>query len=160
MLASHAPDALHRRVIHHARIPRHLDVHALGLARGMQDRVDVLERLDPIGACRGVAAGTVPSVTEVRSLADASGGDVARVLNRGNGATWTVERLRRTVRRLVAEGMVEPNLLGRASSQTVDNRLVQLVAGIKAAAPDTTGVAILVPLNRKYSAGPGFLDVV
>ena len=34
-------------------------------------------------------------------------GDVVRVLNRTAESTWTVERLRRTVRRLVAEGIVE-----------------------------------------------------
>ena len=38
-------------------------------------------------------------------------GDVVRVLNRGGDATWTAERLRRTVRRLVDEGMVEAGLL-------------------------------------------------
>ena len=39
-------------------------------------------------------------------------GDVVRVLNRGQAATWTVERLRRTVRRLVSEGIVEATLAG------------------------------------------------
>jgi hypothetical protein len=37
--------------------------------------------------------------------------DVVQVLNRGQAATWTVERLRRTVRRLVDEGIVETRLL-------------------------------------------------
>ena len=50
--------------------------------------------------------------------------------------TWTVERLRRTVRRLAAEGIVEASLLDRARPQRGDDRLVRLVAGIKAAAPD------------------------
>jgi len=65
-------------------------------------------------------------------------GDVVRILNRGNGATWTVERLRRTVRRLVTEGLIEASLLDRARPQTSDDRLARLVAGIKAAAPERT----------------------
>ena len=65
-------------------------------------------------------------------------GDVVRVLNRTTEATWTVERLRRTVRRLVAEGIVEAKLLDRAPRQQGDDRLLRLVAGIAAAAPDRT----------------------
>jgi DNA invertase Pin-like site-specific DNA recombinase len=65
-------------------------------------------------------------------------GDVVRVLNRGRGAQWTVERLRRTVRRLVSEGILEGSLLKRAPPQRSDDRLIRLVAGIKAAAPDRT----------------------
>ncbi|WP_428390975.1 hypothetical protein [Lichenicoccus sp.] len=61
-----------------------------------------------------------------------------RVINRGQEATWTVERLRRTVRRLVAEGIVEASLLDRARPQPGDDRLIRLVAGIKAAAPERT----------------------
>jgi hypothetical protein len=41
-------------------------------------------------------------------------GDVVRVLNRGQATTWTVERLRRTVRRLADEGIIEASLLDRA----------------------------------------------
>ena len=39
-------------------------------------------------------------------------GDVVRVLNRTGEAKWTTERLRRTVRRLVAEKIVEPDRTG------------------------------------------------
>jgi hypothetical protein len=34
-------------------------------------------------------------------------GDVVRVLNHGQAAQWAVERLRRTVRRLASEGIVD-----------------------------------------------------
>ena len=70
-----------------------------------------------------------------------------RVLNAGGqnpvqkpaqNPTWTVERLRRTVKRLATEGIIEPTLLGRARAQQGDDRLVRLVAGIKAAAPTRT----------------------
>src|SRR6202046_1598302 len=62
-------------------------------------------------------------------------GDVVRVLNHGQAATWTVERLRRTVRRLASEGIIEVTLLDRARPQQSDDRLVRLIAGIKAGAP-------------------------
>jgi hypothetical protein len=65
-------------------------------------------------------------------------GDVVRVLNQKPGMTWTVERLRRTVRRLAAEGLVEAHLLDRARPQGGADRLVRLVAGIRTASPDWT----------------------
>jgi hypothetical protein len=65
-------------------------------------------------------------------------GDVVRVLNRTAESTWTGERLRRTGRRLAAEGIVEAKLLDRAPRQQGDDRLLRLVAGIAAAAPDRT----------------------
>ena len=65
-------------------------------------------------------------------------GDVVRVLNRTSGMSWTSERLRRTVRRLVAEKIVEPELLAPSPRKPAGNRLVVLVAGIASAAPDRT----------------------
>jgi len=86
----------------------------------------------------------LPTVRRMRP--DQPWGDVVRVLNRGQDASsakpevyaWTVERLRRTVKRLVTEGIIEGTLLGRARQQRGDDRLVRLVAGIKTAAPDRT----------------------
>src|SRR5271168_5120035 len=52
-------------------------------------------------------------------------GDVVRVLNHGQAAHWTVERMRRTVRRLASEGIVEAALLDRARPQLGDDRLVR-----------------------------------
>ncbi len=65
-------------------------------------------------------------------------GDVVRVLNGSQSTNWTVERQRRTVGRLVKEGLAEPELLGRARRMPGHDRLVRLVAGIKAAAPERT----------------------
>jgi hypothetical protein len=65
-------------------------------------------------------------------------GDVVRVLNQKPGMSWTVERLRRTMRRLAAEGIVGADLLDRARPQGGADRLVRLVAGIRTAAPDWT----------------------
>jgi DNA invertase Pin-like site-specific DNA recombinase len=81
-------------------------------------------------------------------------GDVVRVLNRGQGGQWTVERLRRTVRRLVSEGIVEPSLLDRARPQRSDDRLIRLVAGIKAAAPDRTLQQIAAQLEAMRERTP------
>lgn len=81
-------------------------------------------------------------------------GDVVRVLNRGTDPAWTVERLRRTVRQLAAEGIVEPSLLDRAQRQQSDDRLVQLVAGIKAAAPDRTLQQIAAQLEAMRERTP------
>jgi DNA invertase Pin-like site-specific DNA recombinase len=81
-------------------------------------------------------------------------GDVVRVLNRDGSAAWTVERLRRTVRRLAAEGIVETSLLDRARPQPGDDRLIRLVAGIKAAAPDRTLHQIAAQLEAMRERTP------
>jgi|SRR3982074_224357 hypothetical protein len=81
-------------------------------------------------------------------------GDVVRILNRTGAASWTVERLRRTVRRLVTEGMLEPELLDRAQPQRGDDRLVRLVAGIAAAAPERTLQQIATQLEAMREPTP------
>jgi hypothetical protein len=81
-------------------------------------------------------------------------GDVVRVLNRGGAATWTVERLRRTVRRLAAEGIIKSSLLDRARPQQSDDRLIRLVAGIKAAASDRTLQQIAAQLETMRERTP------
>ena len=81
-------------------------------------------------------------------------GDVVRVLNRTTESTWTVERLRRTVRRLVSEGIVEATLLDRAPRQQGDDRLIRLVAGVAAAAPDRTLQQIATQLEAMRERTP------
>jgi DNA invertase Pin-like site-specific DNA recombinase len=131
-----------------------------------------------IGGNPGLRAGDVDAIRKVRTsraaahlngvLADLSSwlptvrqmrpaqpwGDVVRVLNRDSGAMWTVERLRRTVRRLATEGMIEATLLERASPQTSNDRLVRLVAGIKAAAPNRTLQQIAAQLESMHERTP------
>jgi hypothetical protein len=77
-----------------------------------------------------------------------------RVLNRATDGRWTAERLRRTVRLLVAEGIVEATLMGRAPRQPGDDRLVRLVAGIAAAAPDRTPQQIAAQLEAMRERTP------
>jgi DNA invertase Pin-like site-specific DNA recombinase len=81
-------------------------------------------------------------------------GDVVRVLNQGQAADWTVERLRRTVRRLASEGIIEASLLDRARPQPGDDRLIRLIAGIKAAAPDRTLQQIAAQLEAMRERTP------
>jgi DNA invertase Pin-like site-specific DNA recombinase len=94
----------------------------------------------------------LPTVRQMRP--NQPWGDVVRVLNRGQSTTWTVERLRRTVQRLVDEGIVEASLLDRARPQHSDDRLVRLVAGIKAAAPDRTLQQIAAQLESMRERTP------
>ena len=103
----------------------------------------------------GVLAGLeswLPTVRRMRP--DQPWGDVVRVLNRGDDAAWTVERLRRTVRRLAAEGIVETVLLDRAPRRRGSDRLVRLVAGIKAAAPERTLQQIAAQLEAMRERTP------
>jgi DNA invertase Pin-like site-specific DNA recombinase len=81
-------------------------------------------------------------------------GDVVRVLNQQPGIPWTVERRRRTVRRLAAEGIVEASLLDRARPQGGEDRLIRLVAGIKTAAPDRTLQQIATQLEAMRERTP------
>jgi DNA invertase Pin-like site-specific DNA recombinase len=81
-------------------------------------------------------------------------GDVVRVLNREASPPWTVERLRRTVRRLVDEGILEAGLLQPARRHHSDDRLVRLVANIAAAAPDRTLQQIAAQLEAMRERTP------
>lgn len=60
--------------------------------------------------------------------------DVVQILN-SKGQSWTVERLRRAVGRLVSQHMVEPALLKRSPRRLPDDRLVTLIAAIAMADP-------------------------
>jgi DNA invertase Pin-like site-specific DNA recombinase len=121
------------------------DPRAIRKVRASRDKAhldDVLAQLDA----------WLPTVRRMRP--DQPWGDVVRVLNREQAAQWTVERLRRTVRRLVGEGIIEPSLLGRARAQASDDRLMRLVAGIKAAAPERTLQQIAAQLEAMRERTP------
>jgi DNA invertase Pin-like site-specific DNA recombinase len=87
-------------------------------------------------------------------------GDVVRVLNQARGggsetaAAWTPERLRRTVRRLAHEGIVEAGLLDPARRAPGDDRLVAVVAGIALAAPGMTLARIAAQLEAMRERTP------
>ena len=58
------------------------------------------------------------------------------------------------MRRLVSEGIIEASLLDRAQPQRSDDRLIRLVAGIKAAAPDRTLQQIAAQLETMHERTP------
>lgn len=82
--------------------------------------------------------------------------DVASVLNAraAGGERWTVERLRRAVDRFIADGLAEPELLGKAPPRSADDRLMTLVAGMTRANPDMTLAAIGAQLEAMYERTP------
>ena len=84
------------------------------------------------------SAGWMPTVERLRP--GQPWDDVVRVLNHGRVGRdlWNVSRLRRSVMRLVSEGLASAELLGRSEHQGADERLMRLVAGIKTAAPART----------------------
>ncbi len=84
--------------------------------------------------------------------------DVVRVLNTKRPARlWTVERLRRAVRRLVKEHLVEPYLIERARRKPSEDRLMTLVVGISMANPEMTlrDIASQLEAMREHTSRGG-----
>ncbi|GAC1557364.1 MAG: recombinase family protein [Beijerinckiaceae bacterium] len=80
--------------------------------------------------------------------------DVVRVLNMRSGSRWSVERLRRAVRRAVREHLADPKLLERTPRRPSDDRLMMLVAGIAIANPDMPLRAIGAQLEAMRERTP------
>jgi hypothetical protein len=82
-------------------------------------------------------------------------GEVVHVLNHTDGQSWTVEQLRRTVRRLVSEGIVEATLLDRAPRIHYNNSGVErLVVAIANANPGKTLQQIASQLEAMHERTP------
>jgi DNA invertase Pin-like site-specific DNA recombinase len=79
--------------------------------------------------------------------------DVVRVLN-ACGQDWTVERLRRAVRKLVSQRMADQALLKKAPPRSADDRLMTLIAGIAMADPDVSLRDIAAQLERMRERTP------
>ncbi|NLR97073.1 recombinase family protein [Rhizobium sp. P38BS-XIX] len=73
--------------------------------------------------------------------------NVVQILNR-RGQSWTVERLRRAVHRLVEDKLAEPELLARSPRRPPEDRLMKRVASIAIADPDLSLRAIGAELER------------
>ncbi len=80
--------------------------------------------------------------------------DVVRNLNRENGQKWSVDRLRRSVRRLVREGLADPGLVRPARRRLPEDRLMSLITGIANANPDLTLRDIAAQLEAMYERTP------
>lgn len=79
--------------------------------------------------------------------------DVVRFLN-ARGQDWTVERLRRAIRKLISQRMADPALLKRSPPRSSDDRLMTLIAGIAMADPDLSLREIAGQLERMRERTP------
>lgn len=93
----------------------------------------------------------LPTVRRMRP--DHSWDDIARVLKQRD-LDWTPERLRRAVKWMAAEGMVDPALLTKSTPRLPEDRLMTLVAGIYAANPEFTLREIAGQLERLHERTP------
>jgi DNA invertase Pin-like site-specific DNA recombinase len=117
------------------------------VARGKRPGNPGLRAGDPAAIAKAAAARNRVFTAEVLASADrwlptvkrmrpaAPWIDVVSVLNQSCNAKWTVERLRRAVRRAVREGLAEPSLIDRAPPRTPDDRLTTLCSAIVLANP-------------------------
>jgi DNA invertase Pin-like site-specific DNA recombinase len=83
--------------------------------------------------------------------------DLVRLINAqrsGSMDPWTVERLIRAVKRYVADGFLDPTVLGRARPRNADDRLMAIVAGIAGADPSLTLQAIADRLEAMRERTP------
>jgi DNA invertase Pin-like site-specific DNA recombinase len=121
------------------------DPSAIRKAAAARDRVftgDVLTTMDR----------WLPTVRRMRPASPWD--DVVRVLNQDAIPKWTVERLRRAVRRAVREKVAEPVLLERARRSPPEDRLMMLVAGIALANPAMPLRAIGAQLEQMRERTP------
>jgi DNA invertase Pin-like site-specific DNA recombinase len=97
-----------------------------------------------------------PTVKRLRP--DNAWEDVTRVLNQRPATQpdgpWTVDRLRRAVRWLVSQKLVDSDVLRRSTQKTADDRLMTLIVGIHASNPDLTLAEIGAQLERLYERTP------
>jgi DNA invertase Pin-like site-specific DNA recombinase len=94
----------------------------------------------------------LPTVARMRP--DHPWDEVVRALNSRAGGEWNVERLRRSVKRLVGEGMAPARLLERAPVRSAEDRLLMLVAGIALADPGKTLQQIGAQLEAMHQRAP------
>ncbi|MCB8823536.1 recombinase family protein [Microvirga rosea] len=78
---------------------------------------------------------------------------VAGILN-GKGQSWTVERLRRSTRRLVREGIAEPALLTPTPRRPSSERLLAIVAAITTTNPNLSLRDIGEQLEKLHERTP------
>jgi DNA invertase Pin-like site-specific DNA recombinase len=129
---------------------RNRDPKALRKASSARDRVY-------IGRLLGGMDAWMPTVRRMRP--DQAWSDIVHSLNARGGAPdgrqpWTAERLRRSVRRLVREGLADRQLLDPMPRRLPENRLLNLVAGISSANPQLTLKEIACQLEAMHERTP------
>ena len=103
------------------------DPHAIQKVRSASDCVYMTKLLSGLDDW-------LPIVSRMRP--DHSWDDIVRALNGGqpsNKLRWTSARLRRSVKRLIKEGLASPHLVRSMPQRVPENRLLNLVAGISIA---------------------------
>ncbi|EJN02516.1 recombinase family protein [Phyllobacterium sp. YR531] len=80
--------------------------------------------------------------------------DVVRNLNRETGQKWSVDRLRRSVKRLVQEGLVDARLMVPSPRRAPEDRLMSLITGIANANPQLTLRDIATQLETMHERTP------
>jgi DNA invertase Pin-like site-specific DNA recombinase len=98
----------------------------------------------------------MPTVRKMRP--DKPWPEVAAAVTRATGTTWTIKRLRQSVRRLIAEGLVDRTIMGRSARprRRRSDELAVLVQGIALANPEMSLRAIggqLEAMKLKTPAG-------
>lgn len=97
----------------------------------------------------------LPTVKRMRP--DYSWDDIVRALNAGqlsNKQPWTSARLRRSVHRLIKEGLASPHLVQPMPQRVPENRLLNLVAGISIANSKLTLREIAAQLEAMHERTP------
>ncbi|MDI5925235.1 recombinase family protein [Rhizobium leguminosarum] len=93
----------------------------------------------------------LPTVRQLRP--QHSWDNVVLILNR-KGHSWTVERLRRAVHRMVREKLAEPELLARSPRRPPEDNLMKVVAAIAIADPDLSLREIAAQLDQMHERPP------
>jgi DNA invertase Pin-like site-specific DNA recombinase len=140
------------RKLRASRDAKHLD----GVLAQLNAWLPTVRRMRPVQPWGGVARALnhAPQASPATPEVCASAKPEACASATPEVRAWTVEKLRRTVQRLAREGIVEPDRLGRARRQNGDDRLVRLVAGLKAAAPERTLQQIATQLEAMRERTP------
>lgn len=93
----------------------------------------------------------LPTVRRMRP--DHTWDDIARMLKQ-RGLDWTPERLRRAVKWMVTERLVDAALLKKSPPRLPEDRLMTLVAGIHSSNPDLKLREIAGQLERLHERTP------
>jgi DNA invertase Pin-like site-specific DNA recombinase len=96
----------------------------------------------------------MPTVRKMRPAK--SWAEVAAAVTQATGVTWTIKRLRKSVRRLVAEGLADRSILGRAvrPRRRRSDELAAMVCGMRLLQPEISLRAIGIQMEAMGQRTP------